>query len=179
MISRPRRSVTRFFVPLIDVLILLFCIFLLMPFVHEPDEENTQLPTEDAIIEAFMPRSEQEAKEENEMLRNRVAQLTDDLNALRRRQQSLGDQIQVELLYIDDSDGELYHFAPERREIRNQAEAQRLIDQTRRIAGLKEPFFLILYPRKLSGFPTARQVETYERWFANVEHGFDNPFSAG
>ena len=33
MIERPKRSVTRFFVPLIDVLILLFCIFLLMPFV--------------------------------------------------------------------------------------------------------------------------------------------------
>ena len=33
MIERPKRSVTYFFVPLIDVLILLFCIFLLMPFV--------------------------------------------------------------------------------------------------------------------------------------------------
>ena len=33
MIQMPRRSVTRFFIPLIDVLILLFCIFLLMPLV--------------------------------------------------------------------------------------------------------------------------------------------------
>ena len=31
MIELPRRSVTRFFIPLIDVLTLLFCIFLLMP----------------------------------------------------------------------------------------------------------------------------------------------------
>ena len=36
MITPPRRSVTRFFIPLIDVLILLFCIFLLMPFVSAP-----------------------------------------------------------------------------------------------------------------------------------------------
>src|SRR2546423_13314870 len=35
MIRLPRRSVTRFFIPLIDVLILLFCIFLLMPIVEE------------------------------------------------------------------------------------------------------------------------------------------------
>ena len=33
MIHMPHRSVTRFFVPLIDVLLLLFCIFLLMPYV--------------------------------------------------------------------------------------------------------------------------------------------------
>ncbi len=38
MIERPKRSVTRFFVPLIDVLILLFCIFLLMPFVASSSE---------------------------------------------------------------------------------------------------------------------------------------------
>ena len=36
MIHRPKRAVTRFFVPLIDVLILLFGIFILMPFVATP-----------------------------------------------------------------------------------------------------------------------------------------------
>src|SRR6202011_3261808 len=39
MIELPRRSVTRFFIPLIDVMTLLFCIFLLMPIV-EPDTSN-------------------------------------------------------------------------------------------------------------------------------------------
>jgi len=38
MIERPKKAVTRFFVPLIDVLILLFCIFLLMPFMDKPAE---------------------------------------------------------------------------------------------------------------------------------------------
>ena len=37
MIRPPQRSITRFFIPLIDVLILLFCIFLLMPFVSNPE----------------------------------------------------------------------------------------------------------------------------------------------
>ena len=39
MIHMPRRSVTRFFIPLIDVLLLLFCIFLLMPMVAEEQHE--------------------------------------------------------------------------------------------------------------------------------------------
>lgn len=39
MIHMPRRSVTRFFIPLIDVLLLLFVIFLLMPFVTEEESE--------------------------------------------------------------------------------------------------------------------------------------------
>ena len=40
MIKRPHRSVTRFFIPMIDVLILLFCIFLLMPFVSQGSNPN-------------------------------------------------------------------------------------------------------------------------------------------
>ena len=42
MIERPKRAVTRFFVPLIDVLILLFCIFLLMPFVATPQRPEPE-----------------------------------------------------------------------------------------------------------------------------------------
>ena len=48
MITQPRRSVTRFFIPLIDVLILLFCIFLLMPFVSRPEgAKDVEPPPED------------------------------------------------------------------------------------------------------------------------------------
>src|SRR5438067_2336535 len=39
MIRLPRRSVTRFFIPLIDVLTLLFCVFLLLPLAV-PEDEN-------------------------------------------------------------------------------------------------------------------------------------------
>ena len=39
MIQPPHRSVTRFFIPLIDVLTLLFCIFLLMPYVKPVEAE--------------------------------------------------------------------------------------------------------------------------------------------
>ena len=51
MIAMPKRSVTRFFIPLIDVLLLLFCIFLLMPLANEEDlkksQESSQNLTED------------------------------------------------------------------------------------------------------------------------------------
>ena len=43
MIGTPKRSVTRFFIPLIDVLILLFCIFLLMPAFNESEPEDPAL----------------------------------------------------------------------------------------------------------------------------------------
>ena len=40
MIHMPHRSVTRFFIPLIDVLLLLFGIFLLMPIASESELEG-------------------------------------------------------------------------------------------------------------------------------------------
>ena len=49
MIQMPRRSVTRFFIPLIDVMTLLFCIFLLMPMIQSTGEgpEGPPLPALD------------------------------------------------------------------------------------------------------------------------------------
>ena len=46
MIHMPRRSVTRFFVPLIDVLILLFCIFLLLEFNSEAEYKEQSIDVE-------------------------------------------------------------------------------------------------------------------------------------
>ena len=42
MIQLPQRSVTRFFIPLIDVLTLLFCIFLVMPLAQNNEESLTE-----------------------------------------------------------------------------------------------------------------------------------------
>ena len=39
MIRLPQRSVTRFFIPLIDVLTLLFCIFLVLPLAKSPEDQ--------------------------------------------------------------------------------------------------------------------------------------------
>ena len=60
MIRPPHRSVTRFFIPLIDVLILLFCIFLLMPYVKPVEGEAAEwfpllglIGTVAAILQTF------------------------------------------------------------------------------------------------------------------------------
>ena len=52
MIHLPRRSVTRFFIPMIDVLTLLFCVFLLLPVFQQsqsanPDREKATLGEDD------------------------------------------------------------------------------------------------------------------------------------
>ena len=63
--------------------------------------------------------------------------------------------------------------------MKDQADAQRLIDRLRRVAGAKEAFFLILFPRELTGYPLQKQTDTYRRWFKDVPYGFDNPWSGG
>ncbi|NBY02027.1 MAG: hypothetical protein EBQ87_08620 [Planctomycetes bacterium] len=51
MIQLPKRSVTRFFIPLIDVLILLFCVFLFLPMVGQGDTPGSSLKTNAGTIE--------------------------------------------------------------------------------------------------------------------------------
>ncbi|HMF11926.1 MAG TPA: hypothetical protein VKE94_06450, partial [Gemmataceae bacterium] len=63
MIKLPRRSVTRFFIPLIDVLLLLFCIFLLMPLVKGGSE------TQGDEVDAVRPERVRKLEEEVERLR--------------------------------------------------------------------------------------------------------------
>jgi hypothetical protein len=172
VIRPPRRAVTRFLIPFIDVLILLFCIFLLMPFVSRteggkdaeppPEPRDPSLPTE------------------TQKLQDELANTRRQLEELRKQRANLADRLSVRVLEIDKSDGRLFAFDPEggRSEVRDQSDARRLIDRQKYIAGGKDAYFLILYPRELTGYPLREQVETYRRWFQDVPHGFDNPWAA-
>jgi hypothetical protein len=155
VIAPPRRSVTRFFVPMIDVLTLLFCIFLLMPYV-KPEAPAGPAGADDAMAAA---------RRELEQLRARLAG---------EREQAVRQQA-VCVLEIDAATGRLFERTHQRPEVADQAAALALIDRERRPAAGREVYFLILYPRELTGFPEQRQVAAYERWFAGVPHGFDNP----
>ena len=53
--------------------------------------------------------------------------------------------------------------------------AQKLIDRQKREAAGKELYYLMLFPRQVTGYPEERQIVQYERWFAGVAHGIDNP----
>ena len=171
MIVSPRKSVTRFFIPLIDVLILLFCIFLLMPFVSGPPAaepapdkkaDEKPLPTDVKVLQDML-REEQ----------MRVERLT------KEKQAKLADRLMVRVLEIDPRDGTLFYYDPGREEIRTEADALRLIQKQKALAStggvVKDVFFLVLYPRTDSGFPTDDQKKTIRQWFKDVPLGFDAP----
>ncbi len=167
MIHPPRRSVTRFFIPLIDVLILLFCIFLLMPFVSappaaEPEKTAPELPPVSTDLTE---------------LKRQLAEAKLRLDRVQKERASVADRMSVRVLEIDKGTGGLFYFDPDRQEVKTASDARRLIDRQRRQAGAKDLFFLILYPRELSGFPLQSQVDTYRQWFHDVPVGFDNPLS--
>ena len=85
MITLPRRSVTRFFIPMIDVLTLLFCIFLLMPFVEKEAGSGKLSPGEAAAqrrkIDELTRKLHEEGKEslaEGFVRREYIVSLTPD-----------------------------------------------------------------------------------------------------
>jgi septal ring factor EnvC (AmiA/AmiB activator) len=88
MIHMPRRSVTRFFIPLIDVLLLLFGIFLLMPFVSE--EQSDALAARAKV---------EDQSEEIERLKRQLARQKEELAKLRhlREPQDEIDRLRAEL----------------------------------------------------------------------------------
>lgn len=181
MIHLPHRSVTRFFIPLIDVMTLLFCIFLLMPIVEGGPSGDRAAPGTPPTAAL----SEQERKELEE-LRGKVERLeaAGGLSARERRElerirrekiQELQKRLAIRVLEIDENNGKLYYYDPDRVEITSEADAHDLIRRERQRAGNREVFFLFLYPRRITGFPAKEQDQQYDRWFEGVAHGKDNP----
>jgi hypothetical protein len=80
VITPPRRAVTRFFVPFIDVLILLFGIFLLMPFVSGPPAPEAA----DAKPEAPKAQLPEDVRE----LQRRLTEANDRLLRMERSAQA-------------------------------------------------------------------------------------------
>ena len=175
MIQMPRRSVTRFFIPLIDVLTLLFCIFLLMPLVEGPAGSPTVTESSTKEVEKLkqeLMRLRQERQETPEKLR-------EELERLRREKgEVLQERLAVRVLDIDPETGRLSYHDPKPIEIRNEAEARALVERDRQaLAGRpSELFYLFLYPRSLtSPYPLRGQREQYDRWFSQVPHAWDVP----
>lgn len=164
-IPTPKRAVTRFFVPMIDVLTLLFCIFLLMPYVKPGDEGG---PKADPLVENPTANDPEALKRDIEKLLKERDRLAGG------REKALRQQV-VCVLEIDAETGKLYHRGVQRQEIATQADAFALVERERAAAIGREVYVLMLYPRELTGYPEQRQVIAYERWFSDVPHGFDNP----
>jgi hypothetical protein len=185
MIRMPRRSVTRFFIPLLDVLLLLFCIFLLMPMSTEESQGTdsasrervddlaqrvTSLERELQRRTVELQRFEQLGPELQELVR-----LQEELERLRKEKiNTLQKRLVVRLLEIDGKTGELSYFDPANNDepvikITDVDAAQRLIARLKREAADREEYYQFHLPRN-SGFPTRADVEKYRRWFDAVAH---------
>jgi hypothetical protein len=177
MIQLPRRSVTRFFIPLIDVLTLLFCIYLLMPIVKGPVEGSTE--------EAMSPLNREE-RAELERLRQQVKALhspadfteaeRQELERLRTQKlEVLQQRLAIRVLYIDADTGKLFYYDPDPVEIKTEAQARDLVNRQKQESGGRELYYLFLLPRKTTPFFAEGQRSQYESWFKGVAHGTVNP----
>jgi hypothetical protein len=172
VIRPPHRSVTRFFIPLMDVMILLFCIFLLMPYVT-PTEADATPDTNPLTRDTEVLRSA--TADDVPQLRQDLQRAESDRDRLRERLDTLLKRLSVRVMEIDRDSGMLHFYDPDRVDIVSEADAQRLIARDQRAAAGREVYFLFVFPREVSGYPLQKQVDAYRRWFRDVPYGFDNP----
>jgi hypothetical protein len=180
MIAMPRRSVTRFFIPLIDVLLLLFCVFLLMPMMNEEElDRKTQSATS---LTDLVGSLEQELERRNrdpgkfEDLRPQLAELEklrDELDRLRKERKQVVERMVFKILDIDRDNGALFYHDPvrpgdDKLKIGDEKTARQLIARHQREAMGQELYYYFLYPRVESGFPTGQQAKEYGDWFIQV-----------
>jgi hypothetical protein len=170
VIERPKRAVTRFFIPLIDVLILLFCIFLLMPFMDAPTSADSSEADKKLLTRGEMREQIDNLRIDLDKARREVKQLQDE-------RQNPSEKFSVLALDIDPKDGKLFYYRYGKRlEVTDERTAQEVIDDQKRRSGVdKEPFFVILLPRVESGAPSRPQLRAYHSWFKGVPHKFDSP----
>src|ERR1700687_1745707 len=104
MLQMPRRSVTRFFIPLIDVLTLLFCVFLVMPLAKSAGEDPSQnTAAELQKVQAELDRLHGLGADEPERLRKELEELRGAKSTV------LMDRVFVQVLEIDGGTGDLFY----------------------------------------------------------------------
>lgn len=164
MIQLPKRSVTRFFIPLIDVLILLFCVFLFLPMVGQGDTPDSSLKTNTDTIEK--PK-----------IADSTTQLLKEIEKLRaERTEAFKGSVFSRVLEIDSTTGDLFFRNPDKSILKNKDDVSSLINQDKLSSKGKEIFYMVLYPRDLdSSYPTRGQRENYERWLNGIVWSFDFP----
>src|SRR5262249_4892651 len=90
----------------------------------------------------------------------------------------LQQRLAFRVLEIDSTSGKLFYYDPDRTEIRNQIDAEALIDRDRRdrAGDTKELFYLVILPRDPnSDFPRRPQQKKYADWFKDVTVFYDTP----
>ena len=180
MIQMPRRNVTRFFIPLIDVLILLFCIFLLMEFnseskVGEQEGDVEELSNKLKMEEATLASNLKEMQKFDDLRPQLIEleKLRDELEQLRNAgKKNLQESAFVRIIDIDPKDGSISFFDalhPEQPiKISDAQSAQALIDRHTKEANGRQLYYYFSHPRTRSVYPSFGQEQEYKRWFKKV-----------
>lgn len=177
MLDMPRRSVTRFFIPLIDVLTLLFCVFLVMPMA-KGTMQSAESSEEEEIkrLRAEVERLKSLGAEEPERIRKELEELRSAKAAV------LKDRIVPRILEIDGNNGKLYYQGAKGRvELTGPESVRDLIEMDRRRLGDKsEVVYILQYPRDAnSDYPTLADEERFKTWLKDVPLRSDAPWEKG
>jgi hypothetical protein len=170
MLEMPRRSVTRFFIPLIDVLTLLFCVFLMMPAAKPGDGSGPRTPEERArYLQQELASQKSRYEDTIKDLEARLAQ------AQKVQIQNLKAELWVRILQLDRQ-GRIFTEDPDRPgaslEIGRPEQAQRLVQRDRREHADQKVYYLVLYPKRGSNVTSAQLSEFENVWFRGATVGF-------
>jgi hypothetical protein len=180
MITMPRRSVTRFFIPMIDVLTLLFCVFLLMPIIRENELLNPDGPGSPASAEELKQEIERRQRDLSALYKDQERARTALADLEQKRREFLQHRLFTRVLDISPKDGSLSFFDPRQPaspplKIDKEETARKLVERCQREAGELDVFFVFQRPQdpavKFPLYPTDRQTELYRAWFAGVAYG--------
>jgi hypothetical protein len=189
MIRMPRRSVTRFFIPLIDVLILLFCIFLLMEFetgakADAESEKSEEIAFENSKLEGELARRLKDLNKFENLLPqlNELDQLRQEVERLRNaNQQDVRNRVYVRTIDYDGKDGSISFYDETRPDqpiikITDEKAARALIERHTKEAEAsgRAVYYQFILPRPYRFiFPTAKQKTEYARWFAGAANSLE------
>lgn len=172
MITLPRRSVTRFFIPLIDVLILLFCAFLLMPFSSRVDAGAKGEERRKRLLELASTRRNEERRQVDEEIRR----LREARHATAT---GLSGRLAPIVLAIDGATGKLTRGVGERAvvldadakpgQVRAMVDADRARLREAHSNKAVEPYYALQLPTDpLSPYPTRGMRQKYLGWFQDA-----------
>ncbi len=177
MLQMPRRSVTRFFIPLIDVLTLLFCIFLMMPAVKRTAEAGLPPDKQD------LARRERDLKAKEDDLRREIDRVRREATEKEKQAtEKVLNNLSTRVFEIDPNTGQMFYLDPDRVNVTDAKQVQDLIRRDRdRVGPGHEVYYVILYPRDQQtggGVPSKAQKDDYDRWFGDVPHRYDIPWAS-
>ena|ERR1017187_2553636 len=179
MIQMPRRSVTRFFIPLIDVLILLFCIFLLMEFNSESEasKQSDLVAEQSEVTDRLRFESQESAKKLEDLQRldpdrKEMDRLRQEIADLKKAvQQDPNATWDFRTVDIKAEDGSISFFDRQENKvisIENEAAAKKLIKehlQEARERRKMKVYYFFEYPRDRQTFLDIGQRQLYHKWF--------------